>query len=43
VRGTVPNIDAAAFTKAAEGAKENCPISRALKGNVQLSVKATLA
>lgn len=43
VRGTVPNVDAAAFTKAAEGAKENCPISRALKGNVQLSVKATLA
>jgi osmotically inducible protein OsmC len=43
VRGTVPGIDAAAFTTAAEGAKENCPISRALKGNVQLSVKATLA
>ncbi len=43
VRGTVPGADAAAFTKAAEGAKENCPISRALKGNVRLSVKATLA
>lgn len=43
VRGTVPNLDAAAFTKAAEGAKENCPISRALKGNVKLSVNATLA
>jgi len=43
VRGTVPNLDAAGFAKAAEGAKENCPISRALKGNVQLSVKATLA
>jgi len=43
VRGTVPGADAAAFTKAAEGAKENCPISRALKGNVRLSVSATLA
>ena len=26
----------------AEGAKDNCPISRALKGNVELSVDATL-
>jgi osmotically inducible protein OsmC len=43
VRGTVPGADGAAFTKAAEGAKENCPISRALKGNVRLSVNATLA
>ena len=43
VRGQVPGLDAAGFQKAAEGAKENCPISRALKGNVQLSVKATLA
>ena len=43
VRGTVPGMDAAAFTKAAEDAKEGCPISRALKGNVRLSVRATLA
>jgi osmotically inducible protein OsmC len=43
VRGTVPGVDAAAFAKAADGAKENCPISRALKGNVRLSVSATLA
>jgi osmotically inducible protein OsmC len=43
VRGTVPGADAAAFAKAAEGAKENCPISRALKGNVRLSVNAKLA
>jgi lipoyl-dependent peroxiredoxin len=42
VRGKVPNIDAAAFTKAAEGAKDGCPISGALKGNVELSVKASL-
>lgn len=42
VRGTVPGIDVAAFTRAAEAAKDGCPISRALKGNVTLSVKATL-
>jgi osmotically inducible protein OsmC len=43
VKGWVPGIDAAAFTKAAEGAKDGCPISNALKGNVAFSVKATLA
>jgi len=43
VTGTVPGIDQAAFEAAAVGAKDGCPISRALKGNVELSVKATLA
>ena len=43
VTGVVPGIDAAAFAKAAEGAKAGCPISRALKNNVKLSVKSTLA
>ena len=43
VKGDVPGADAETFTRAAEGAKENCPISRALKGNVKLSVKASLA
>jgi len=42
VRGWVPDIDAEAFGRIAQGAKDNCPISRALKGNVQLSVVATL-
>jgi osmotically inducible protein OsmC len=42
VRGRVPNIDEAEFVKAAEAAKDGCPISQALKGNVDLSVKATL-
>jgi osmotically inducible protein OsmC len=42
VRGQVPGIDAAAFEKAAEAAKDGCPISGALKGNVELSVKASL-
>jgi len=43
VKGDIPGADAAKFTKAAEDAKENCPISRALKGNVKLSVKANLS
>jgi osmotically inducible protein OsmC len=42
VRGRVPNMDEATFVKAAEAAKDGCPISGALKGNVDLSVKATL-
>jgi lipoyl-dependent peroxiredoxin len=42
VTGAVPGLDAQGFQKAAEGAKENCPISQALRGNVELSVKATL-
>ena len=43
VRGEVPGIDAARFTELAEDAKENCPVSQALKGNVELAVTATLA
>jgi lipoyl-dependent peroxiredoxin len=43
VRGTVPGIDLEAFRNAAEQAKEGCPISGALKGNVELTVKASLA
>src|SRR5262245_10471233 len=40
VKGWVPGIDAATFEKAAEGAKEGCPISAALK--IKMSVKAAL-
>ena len=43
VKGTVPGIDAARFQKVAEAAKDGCPISGALTGNVDLSVEATLA
>src|SRR6266496_5744047 len=43
VKGEVPGIDATAFAQAAEGAKDGCPISRALKNNVKLSVRPTLA
>jgi len=42
VRGVVPGIDAAKFRELAEAAKDGCPISQALKGNVALSVDAAL-
>jgi lipoyl-dependent peroxiredoxin len=42
VAGVVPGIDAAAFQAAAEAARDGCPVSGALKGNVELSVEATL-
>ncbi|HET6474757.1 MAG TPA: OsmC family peroxiredoxin [Thermoleophilia bacterium] len=43
VKGTVPGIDEAAFKEVAAAAKDGCPISGALKGNVELSVTASLA
>ena len=42
VVGVVPGADAVAFQAAAEAAKDGCPISQALKGNVELSVEASL-
>jgi lipoyl-dependent peroxiredoxin len=42
VRGRVPGVDQAGFEEAARGASENCPISQALKGNVEIAVEATL-
>jgi lipoyl-dependent peroxiredoxin len=42
VKGRVAGLDQDGFRKAAEAAKDGCPISQALKGNVQLSVQATL-
>jgi osmotically inducible protein OsmC len=43
VEGDVPGLDDAGFRKAAEEAKEGCPVSKALHGNVELSVTARLA
>jgi osmotically inducible protein OsmC len=43
VEGRVPGLDEAGFRDAAEVAKEGCPVSNALKGNVELSVNARLA
>jgi len=42
VRGHIHGIDAAAFQKLAEEAKDGCPVSQALKGNGQLNLKAEL-
>jgi osmotically inducible protein OsmC len=42
VKGQVPGLDAAAFQQAAERAKEACPVSRALKGNVEITLEASL-
>jgi lipoyl-dependent peroxiredoxin len=42
VQGTVPGMDEPEFRQAAEGAKENCPVSQALKGNVELALTARL-
>jgi len=42
VRGTVPGATAESFAAEAEAAKTGCPISKALAGNVELSVTATL-
>ena len=41
-RGKVPGIDAAAFTRAAEAAKDGCPVSGALKNNLAIELDATL-
>ncbi len=43
VRGSVPGLDADGFAKAAEGAQDGCPVSKALAGNVEMTVDATLA
>ena len=42
VVGTVPGMSSADFDAAAEQTKVDCPISRALTGNVELVVSATL-
>ncbi|HSH22212.1 MAG TPA: OsmC family peroxiredoxin [Candidatus Caenarcaniphilales bacterium] len=42
VRGRVPGADEHTFREAAETARDNCPVSQALKGNVDLSVDALL-
>jgi osmotically inducible protein OsmC len=39
VTGKVPGIDAAKFQEAAENAKANCPISRALKAEMSVETK----
>ena len=42
VQAAVPGIDPAKFQSIAQAAKEGCPVSTALKGNVQLDLDAKL-
>jgi lipoyl-dependent peroxiredoxin len=42
VAGRVPGIDDADFKRAAEQAKENCPVSKALAGVPEISLTARL-
>lgn len=42
VVGEVAGIDDAAFQTAAAAAKDGCPVSNALKGNVEISIEAAL-
>jgi osmotically inducible protein OsmC len=43
VEGRVPGIDEAAFRDAAQGAKENCPVSKALSGVPEITLDVKLA
>jgi osmotically inducible protein OsmC len=42
VRGQVPGMDQASFADAARKGEQGCPISNALRGNVEITVDATL-
>jgi lipoyl-dependent peroxiredoxin len=43
VRGRVPGLDAEGFQSAAEQGEQGCPISNALRGNVDIQLNASLA
>ena len=43
IEGEVEGIDGVVFLETAEAAKDNCPVSKALEGNVEISVEATLS
>ena len=42
VKGRVPGLDDDGFRAAADAAKDGCPVSNALKGNVDISIEARL-
>jgi osmotically inducible protein OsmC len=42
VTGVVPGLDQAAFAAAAKTAEASCPVSNALRGNVEIVLNATL-
>jgi osmotically inducible protein OsmC len=42
MQASVPDMDEATFQKIAADAKENCPLSKALGGVPEITLKATL-
>lgn len=42
IRGYVPGMDVEDFQSAVEQAQQGCPVSNALRGNVEMRVNATL-
>ncbi len=42
IRGRVPGLDAEGFQSAVEQADQGCPVSNALRGNVEIRVNASL-
>jgi osmotically inducible protein OsmC len=42
LRARIPGIDEAAFQQAADAASKGCPVSKALAGNVRITLDATL-
>ena len=42
VTGSVPGVSAEDFAASAAAAKEGCPVSNALRGNVEITLEATL-
>jgi len=43
VRGSVPSLDASKFQEIARTAEQSCPVSNALRGNVEINLSAELA
>lgn len=42
VSGSVPGVDAETFARTAQEANESCPVSNALRGNLEITVEAQL-
>ena len=42
IRGRVPDLDAEGFQNAVEQANEGCPVSNALRGNVDIQLNSSL-
>ena len=42
VHGSVPGIDQDAFERLARDGEQGCPVSNALRGNVEIALTATL-